>query len=63
MIFSPETPLVQSWFLEGTLVVCCGQWLATGESMTIDLTGYAQGAYFVRIVGEQGTAVRKLIVK
>ncbi len=41
----------------------CGQWLATGESMTIDLTGYAQGAYFVRIVGEQGTAVRKLIVK
>ena len=41
----------------------CGQWMATGESMTIDLTGYAQGAYFVRIVGEQGTAVRKLIVK
>ncbi|MBR6441265.1 MAG: T9SS type A sorting domain-containing protein, partial [Bacteroidales bacterium] len=41
----------------------CGQWKTTAESMTIDLTGYAQGAYFVRIVGEQGTVVRKLIVK
>ena len=33
------------------------------ESLTIDLAGFAQGAYFVRIIGEQTTAIRKLIVK
>ncbi len=33
------------------------------ETLTIDLTGYAQGAYFVRISGEQTMAIRKLIVK
>ncbi|MBR1767057.1 MAG: T9SS type A sorting domain-containing protein, partial [Bacteroidales bacterium] len=30
---------------------------------TIDLTGLAQGAYFVRIATEQTTAIRKLIVR
>ena len=40
-----------------------GEWRVESTEMTIDLTGYAQGAYFVRIVGEQGAAVRKLIVK
>lgn len=40
-----------------------GEWKVESTEMTIDLTGYAQGAYFVRIVGEQGAAVRKLIVK
>jgi hypothetical protein len=33
------------------------------ETLTIDLSGYAQGAYFVRISGEQTMAIRKLIVK
>ena len=31
--------------------------------LTIDLGGMAQGAYFVRITGENTTAIRKLIVK
>ena len=31
--------------------------------LTIDLSGMAQGAYFVRITGENTTAIRKLIVK
>ena len=30
---------------------------------TVDLTGMAKGAYYVRAVSENGTAVRKLIVK
>ena len=33
------------------------------SSLTIDLTGYAKGAYFVRITGEHTAAIRKLIVK
>ena len=33
------------------------------SDLTIDLTGYAKGAYFVRITGENTTAIRKLIVK
>ena len=33
------------------------------SDLTIDLTGYAKGAYFVRITGESTTAIRKLIVK
>lgn len=33
------------------------------ESLTIDLAGFAQGAYFVRICGEQTMAIRKLLVK
>ena len=32
-------------------------------TLTIDLTGFAQGAYFVRITGEHRQAIRKLIVK
>ena len=40
-----------------------GEWNVKSGNLTIDLTGYAQGAYFVRIVGEQQTAIRKLIVK
>ena len=40
-----------------------GQWTADEGSLTIDLAGYATGTYFVRIVGEQGVAVLKLIVK
>lgn len=33
------------------------------NALTIDLHGYAKGAYFVRIAGEQAMAIRKLIVK
>ena len=40
-----------------------GQWTAENNTLTIDLTNYATGTYFVRIVGEQAVAVRKLIVK
>lgn len=37
--------------------------IATNDNVTIDLRGYAQGTYFVRVTGKQSTAVRKLIVK
>ena len=40
-----------------------GEYTATDNTLTINLTGYAQGAYFVRITGEQVNAIRKLIVK
>ena len=40
-----------------------GQWTAKDNTLTIDLTNYATGTYFVRIVGEQAMAVRKLIIK
>ena len=36
---------------------------SASESLTLDLTGYAKGAYFVRITGERTQAIRKLIVK
>ena len=35
----------------------------TVSSITIDLNGMAKGAYFVRITGENSSAIRKLIVK
>jgi hypothetical protein len=31
--------------------------------LTLDVSGMAQGAYFVRIVGEQVNAIRKLVVR
>ncbi|MBR1549554.1 MAG: fibronectin type III domain-containing protein [Bacteroidales bacterium] len=40
-----------------------GKWSVENGELTIDLTGYAQGAYFVRVTGEQVNAIRKLIVK
>ena len=40
-----------------------GEWRVENGEITLDLTGYAQGAYFVRITGEQQNAIRKLIVK
>ena len=39
-----------------------GQATATG-SVTIDVSGYAKGAYFVSVTGESTTAIRKFIVK
>jgi chitodextrinase len=40
-----------------------GKWKVESGKLTIDVTGYAQGAYFVRITGERVNAIRKLIVK
>ena len=40
-----------------------GEWRVESGKLTIDVSGFAQGAYFVRITGEQNTAIRKLIVK
>ena len=37
--------------------------LTPDSSLTIDVSGLAQGAYFVRIVGKHQQAIRKLIVK
>ena len=39
------------------------KWSVTSGQLTVDLGGYAQGAYFVRVTGERQTAVRKLIVR
>ena len=36
---------------------------AKGESLTLQVGGFAKGAYFVRVVGENGSVIRKLIVK
>ena len=40
-----------------------GKWVAVEGTLTIDVSGYAQGAYFVRITGEKVNAIRKLIVR
>ena len=40
-----------------------GKWTVNNGKLTIDVTDFAQGAYFVRIVGEQVNAIRKLIVR
>ena len=41
----------------------CGKWEVESGAFSIDLSGYARGAYFVRITGERATTVRKLVVK
>jgi hypothetical protein len=40
-----------------------GKWTVVDGTLTIDVTEMTQGAYFVRIVGEQVNAIRKLIVR
>ena len=40
-----------------------GEWRVESGELTIDVSGYAKGAYFVRITGERTTAVRKLVVR
>ena len=40
-----------------------GKWKVESGKLTIDVTGYAQGAYFVRITGDRVNAIRKLIVR
>lgn len=39
------------------------EWRTKGDSFTFDVSGMAQGTYFVRITGEHSTVIRKLIVK
>ena len=41
----------------------CGSWNCASDQLTIDLSQFASGTYFVRIAGENGMAVRKLVVK
>ena len=41
----------------------CGQWTAVDGKLSLDLSALAKGAYFVRVVSNNNTAVRKLIVK
>ncbi|MBR1834039.1 MAG: choice-of-anchor J domain-containing protein [Bacteroidales bacterium] len=36
---------------------------AADSTLNVDLKGFAQGAYFVRLTGAKGTTVRKLVVK
>ena len=40
-----------------------GKWKVESGKLTIDVSSYAQGAYFVRITGERVNAIRKLIVR
>ena len=37
--------------------------MSNSGELTIDVTGLAKGAYFVRVTGEQVNAIRKLIVR
>lgn len=68
---NPATTSVTLTGIEGQAVVTIvdmngresGTWTVENGEITIDLTGFAQGAYFVRITGEQQNAIRKLIVK
>ena len=40
-----------------------GKWTVDSGKVELDLSGMAQGAYFVRVTGERQTVVRKLIVR
>ncbi len=40
-----------------------GKWTVNDGTLTIDVSQMSQGAYFVRIVGEQVNAIRKLIIR
>ena len=67
---NPASAIVTVDGIEGevtvTLVDMNGRTVFTAnasDNLTIDLSGYAKGAYFVRIAGERTLAIRKLIVK
>lgn len=49
--------------LNGRAVYTNASTQTSNNAVTIDVSGWAQGAYFVRIVDEKNTVVRKLIVK
>ena len=36
---------------------------SNSSRMTVDVTGYASGAYFVRVTSSNASAIRKLVVK
>ncbi len=40
-----------------------GKWMAENGQLTIDVSALPAGAYFVRVTGEKGTAVSRLIVR
>ena len=40
-----------------------GKWMAENGQLTIDISALPAGAYFVRVTGEKGTAVSRLIVR
>ena len=68
---NPASSTVTLMGIEGTATVTVvdmngretGKWTVNNGELTIDVTEMAQGAYFVRIVGEQVNAIRKLIVR
>ena len=68
---NPASSTVTLTGIEGeamvTVVDMNGRQVYTGNtangSLTIDVSGMAQGAYFVRITGESVNAIRKLIVR
>jgi hypothetical protein len=49
--------------LNGRSVYTNASTQTSNNAITIDVSGWAQGAYFVRIVDEKNTTVRKLIVR
>lgn len=68
---NPASSTVTLMGIEGSATVSvvdmngreAGKWTVINGKLTIDVTDFAQGAYFVRIVGEQVNAIRKLIVR
>ena len=68
---NPASSTVTLTGIEGTATVTVvdmngretGKWTVNNGELTIDVTEMAQGAYFVRIVGEKVNAIRKLIVR
>ena len=68
---NPASSTVTLTGIEGTATVTVvdmngretGKWTVNNGELTIDVTEMAQGAYFVRIVGDQVNAIRKLIVR
>ena len=68
---NPASSRVTLRGIEGTATVTmvdlngreCGTWSSTDGNLAIDLTGYAAGTYFIRVVNERAVAIRKLIVE
>ena len=42
---------------------CIGLWTAVDSQLILDVSSYASGTYFVRVISDCGTAVGKLIVR
>ncbi|MCR5445406.1 MAG: fibronectin type III domain-containing protein [Bacteroidales bacterium] len=41
----------------------CGNWKVESDQLVIDLRGFARGAYFVRVTGENTSIIRKLVLR